>query len=790
MGGCFSSLTVEELNHFFLNAVKRNDVDQVLRLIESGADVNAIDNEGKVPLMTAAQFGYVDCLEVLLKHGANVDASKVAGEPTYEDLAYPHVSHQLRKNSDAVGDTTLIRVARSGNADCLKLLLAYGADVNASNVDGDTALIGAAFYGKVSCLECLLKNGATVNATNSDGETALMRGALNDRVEVLDLLLEHGANVNAADSDGETALMNGARRDRVELLELLLNHGANVNATNSDGETALMWAAERWYPNCFECLLKNGANVNAADSEGETALMRGARRDRVELLELLLNHGANVNAANSDGETALMLAAKKGYPNCFECLLKNGANVNAADSEGETALMRGARRDRVELLELLLNHGANVNAANSDGETALMLAAKKGYPNCLECLLKNGANVNATSSDGETALMRAAEEGYADCLACLLKNGANVNATADNRKTALMMAASNRRLSCLRMLCNHAGANWNVERLRDALNVAEIEETQQILRYYINKLEEPQQKPQMETSPSVPPPPPSTPSHLDSFPLNSSDSSIPAPSAPFMTTPVPTAPVQNQSGGDISHQNWAISFEELQLGNMIGRGSYAEVYRAAWHGTEVAAKRFTFPSGSTESEAQFSAALLNKIKIEADLLASVRHPHVVAFLAMCTEPPCLVTELCSGGSLFDTIKRSKTDAVAAAKLSWDRRLSMLIDAAAGMSHLHQRKPPILHRDLKSLNLLVDSAWRVKVADLGLSKLMEDVAAETHAGSTASTMNARWLAPEVLETGKWLTASDVYSFGVVMWELLTWELPWTHINQFMVRNNVY
>jgi hypothetical protein len=73
----------------------------------------------------------------------------------------------------------------------------------------------------------------------------------------------------------------------------------------------------------------------------------------------------------------------------------------------------------------------------------------------------------------------------------------------------------------------------------------------------------------------------------------------------------------------------------------------------------------------------------------------------------------------------------------------------------------------------------------KYVDLGLSKVMEEVTAETHAGSTASNMNARWIASEVLETGKWKASSDVYSFGVVMWEILTWELPWNHINQFMV-----
>jgi serine/threonine protein kinase len=100
---------------------------------------------------------------------------------------------------------------------------------------------------------------------------------------------------------------------------------------------------------------------------------------------------------------------------------------------------------------------------------------------------------------------------------------------------------------------------------------------------------------------------------------------------------------------------------------------------------------------------------------------------------------------------------------------------MAADAAAGMLHLHTRGPPILHRDLKSPNLLLAADWTVKVADMGLSKLMDETTQESTAGGAA---NPRWLAPEVLGGKSPTAASDVFSFGVVMWELLTWKLPWS------------
>jgi ankyrin repeat protein len=473
-------------------------------------------------------------------------------------------------------------------------------------------------------------------------------------------------------------------------------------------------------------------------------LFQAIEEVNLEHVEILLSHGVNADSIEEDGVTALMAAAnlKEGRVDCLNLLLKYGANVNASTNEMVTALMIAVALGHTNCVDLLLKHGADVNDAAEGGITTTMIAAGGGYINCLEVLMEHGANIYATNDDGETALTLAATEGHVDCVDLLLKHGANFD--DDKIKEALDIVAK-KHDACAKLLQGHM---YRSER---------------------ESLDSDQARRQMET-----------------LVLDSAAATIPSPSAPFMTVaPIPTPDARK----DVSHQNWVISVEELQLGKMIGKGSYAEVYSAKWHGTEVAAKLFTLPGGSTDSQAEFSTALLNKITDEADLLAAIRHPNVVAFLAMCPDPPCMVTEMCSGGSLFDVIKRCKNDPDFAAKLTWGRRLSMLIDAAAGISHLHQRKPPILHRDLKSLNMLVDLGWKVKIADLGLSKLLEEVTTQTHAGSTASSMNPRWTAPEVFETGNWLPAGDVYSFGVVMWELLTWELPWSHVNQYQVSHKL-
>ncbi len=152
-------------------------------------------------------------------------------------------------------------------------------------------------------------------------------------------------------------------------------------------------------------------------------------------------------------------------------------------------------------------------------------------------------------------------------------------------------------------------------------------------------------------------------------------------------------------------------------------------------------------------------------------------------------PPCVAMEYCTRGSLFDVLQKGATDAAAARDLPWGRRVRMASDAAAGMLHLHTRSPQVLHRDLKSPNLLVASDWTIKVGDVGLSKLVEEASRTSVTTTAGGAANPRWLAPEVLAGERPTAASDVYSFGVVLWELLTWQLPWSDGAVFAIAHKI-
>ena len=125
------------------------------------------------------------------------------------------------------------------------------------------------------------------------------------------------------------------------------------------------------------------------------------------------------------------------------------------------------------------------------------------------------------------------------------------------------------------------------------------------------------------------------------------------------------------------------------------------------------------------------------------------------------------SELYSRGSLQNVLVQDRIKP----QLSWERRLGFAIDACLGINYLHQLS--IIHRDLKSGNLLVDTNWRVAVADFGLSVINE------RGGQAAGTTG--YIAPELITGGEASYASDVYSFGVVLWEIFTGEILHDHIS---------
>ncbi|KAH7438945.1 hypothetical protein KP509_04G038100 [Ceratopteris richardii] len=214
-----------------------------------------------------------------------------------------------------------------------------------------------------------------------------------------------------------------------------------------------------------------------------------------------------------------------------------------------------------------------------------------------------------------------------------------------------------------------------------------------------------------------------------------------------------------------------IAWEELILKERIGAGSFGTVHRADWHGSDVAVKILM--------EQDFHEEILQEFVREVALMNRMRHPNVVLFMGAVTKRPnfSIVTEYLPRGSLFRLIHRTGAKEM----LDEKRRIKMALDVARGMNYLHRLNPPIVHRDLKSPNILVDKTWTVKVCDFGLSRLK----GKTFLSSKSAAGTPEWMAPEVLRDEPSNEKSDVYSFGVILWELVTLKQPWSDLSPAQV-----
>jgi serine/threonine-protein kinase CTR1 len=217
----------------------------------------------------------------------------------------------------------------------------------------------------------------------------------------------------------------------------------------------------------------------------------------------------------------------------------------------------------------------------------------------------------------------------------------------------------------------------------------------------------------------------------------------------------------------LNEDNLDIPWSELVLKKKIGKGSFGTVHHADWRGSDVAVKILVEQDFHTEHFQEFLR--------EVAIMKRLHHPNIVLFMGAVTQPPNLsiVTEYLSRGSLYNLLQMPSARVI----LEERRRLNMAYDVAKGMNYLHQLRPPIVHRDLKSPNLLVDATYTVKVCDFGLSRLK----ANTFLSSKTAAGTPEWMAPEVLRNEQSDEKSDVYSFGVILWELVTLQQPWRNLN---------
>uniref|UniRef100_A0A8C1MBZ0 Sterile alpha motif and leucine zipper containing kinase AZK n=1 Tax=Cyprinus carpio TaxID=7962 RepID=A0A8C1MBZ0_CYPCA len=204
-----------------------------------------------------------------------------------------------------------------------------------------------------------------------------------------------------------------------------------------------------------------------------------------------------------------------------------------------------------------------------------------------------------------------------------------------------------------------------------------------------------------------------------------------------------------------------IRFDDILFYENCGGGSFGSVYRARWlsQDKEVAVKK------------------LLKIEKEAEILSVLSHRNIIQFYGAILEAPNygIVTEYASGGSLFDYLSSAESE-----DISMKQIMTWAMDIAKGMHYLHAEAPfTVIHRDLKSRNVVLTADAVPKICDFGASKF------HSHTTHMSLVGTFPWMAPEVIQSLPVSETCDTYSYGVVLWEMLTREVPFKGLEGLQV-----
>lgn len=502
-----------------------------------------------------------------------------------------------------------------------------------------------------------------------------------------------------------------------------------------DGQTPLTTALKNNDVEMVELLMmaykEAKVDINTKDKNGYTALHQAVQSDDQILIRILRCEGIDVDVENADKNRPLHYFCQKfKSPNCsepFQLFVEKGCNVNAQNNNGETPMHKAIFNNSVRLLmvDLLLKNGADVNLLNNLGESALHYAVRLGRDDLVSVLLRAGADVTiAGSKEKKTPLQLAIDEGHKEMAARIRKHKElldwlhelqlDMYSTHFVKEELFLDILSDIEEKTLEKMGIATGHRLKImkacKQLKEAKKTLEpVESKGKILEDDGNEHSEATVNNLMKDLMAL--------KHAGPAPI--------------------------------------IVDSDLEFTEKLGAGASGKVYKGLYKGNEVAIKVLKSMTEAKEIE---------EFKKEFTIMSAVRSKYVVYFHGAVLEPRlCMVMEYCSRGSLYHVMTNEKYD------IGWDRVFRFAIETTKGLEQLHNGDPQIVHRDLKSLNLLVNEKWEVKVCDFGLSRFNTDSNMKTLVQMRGTFA---YCAPEVYFGEQFSTKSDVYSIGIIFWELVT------------------
>lgn len=377
------------------------DIDvNIYQLIESDADLNAKDDDGRTLLSHAAELGRHNIIQLLIETG-KIDLNETDDETDMTPLHWAtkkgHISAvklltdagaQLEMKEKEYQMAALGLAIHHKQKDIFNFLLERGARIHTPDKDGRTTLYNAACWGELTIIQQLVDRGVDINARTSDGETALIPIIQGGNFDAVRLLVERGADVNAKDSFGFMPLHCAVARN-VDTFRLLLERGADVNAERNN-ELIPFHRAMAGYIAITSLLVERGTDIDAKFN-GFTSLSLAAMYGRIDIVGLLVQMGADINTRDDNGMTPLLAAVGLWNSDTIQPLIDLGADINARDELGFPPVFYAVLTDNVSVIELMVGLGGiDINRPDAQGRTLIMYAEQLGRHEIIKILLQSG----------------------------------------------------------------------------------------------------------------------------------------------------------------------------------------------------------------------------------------------------------------------------------------------------------------------------------------------------------------------------------------------------------------
>jgi uncharacterized protein len=432
--------SVEDPATLLKRAAREGNLSKLKTLLDK-VPAGTTGKDQRPALLEAADGDQAEAVQLLLEHGAAVDAR------------------------DATGDTALLVAARRGAVGVIDRLLAGKADPNVVDARGGTPLLLAAATGSERAVTLLLDHGADASARNAQGLSALdlvERSGKKETAGLASLLKSRGATgvarvenrqeIRADDRyAGWSAFLIACDRGEIGPVKSALASGADPNGVEPiAGVPALVLAARAGHLPVIDALLAAGARIEARTTDGDTALGAAVRRRQVAAVGALLAHHADPNARQARGALPLVLAAEAGGGDLLAALLAGGAKPSTTDGDGRSALMAAAQHDDIATVAALLKARADVRQRDSGGKTALALAIAAGAKQTTAQLIAAGG-LDVADADGVTPLGLVAQRGDLAALDEMLKTRPALE-TRSRTGTPLLLAAGAGQVEAIRRL--------------------------------------------------------------------------------------------------------------------------------------------------------------------------------------------------------------------------------------------------------------------------------------------------------------------------------------------------